>query len=84
MQGWVVPAGAATTLDAAFEPNVPYRAALGVGAAMLVLLLAVALFRPQSGRRVAPPEGIVMPRWIAVGVVTIVGFAVGGIVVCPL
>ena len=56
MQGWVVPAGAATTLDAAFEPNVPYRAALGIGAAMLVLLLAVALFRPQSGRRVAPPK----------------------------
>ena len=48
-QGWVVPAGAATTLVAVFAPDRPYRLALVGGLLLLVAGLVLGL-RPTRGR----------------------------------
>ena len=51
-QGWVMPAGPATTVTLEFAPQPRYRLALGVGA-MLVLGLLVAAVLPGGRRRLS-------------------------------
>ena len=52
-QGFVLPDGAAGTLDVVFAPDQAYRAALVVGL-LLAVLLIVALVVPERGRSVTP------------------------------
>ena len=57
-QGFLLPAGSGGTVDLSFGPDRGYRAALAAGAALLVLLLALAL---APGRR-APSASQASPR----------------------
>jgi arabinofuranan 3-O-arabinosyltransferase len=75
-QGWLVPAGGATTVVASFAPDVPYQLALLLGALLLVcgLVLTVALARRDDDgarpSRVTPASsGIVL---VATGALVIV------------
>ncbi len=55
-QGFVLPEGAAGTLDVVFAPDQAYRAALVVGL-VLAALLVVALVIPERARSVTPVAG---------------------------
>jgi arabinofuranan 3-O-arabinosyltransferase len=70
-QGYVVPAGAAGALEVRFAPDGAYRAALG-GGALLALLLPLALvgWRLGSARRIHPAQRP-LRRGLAVGVVAV-------------
>ncbi|EGD53257.1 alpha-(1-_3)-arabinofuranosyltransferase [Gordonia neofelifaecis] len=48
-QGWIVPAGTAGTVALTFDLDTPYRWAIGVGLALVVVLFAVA-FWPRRGK----------------------------------
>ena len=53
-QGWVVPAGASGRLNLSFEPAIPYRTGLLLGAALAGALIALALVRPRATTFVGP------------------------------
>ena len=72
-QGYLVPAGAAGTLDVVFTPDTAYRWTLGA-ALVLVLLLVAGLLVPDRSRRVEPAAGTAgaVPRLAAVATCTVV------------
>jgi arabinofuranan 3-O-arabinosyltransferase len=53
-QGWIVPAGASGSVMLTFGPATPYRSGLLLGAALAVLLLALALMQPRAASSVGP------------------------------
>ena len=76
-QAWVVPAGDGGTVDLAFTPDRGYRAALVIGAALAVLLLAVALLAWERPRRRPVPETTSRVPVALVGAVALAGVAGG-------
>ncbi|HET7799941.1 MAG TPA: alpha-(1-_3)-arabinofuranosyltransferase family protein [Humibacillus xanthopallidus] len=75
-QGWLVPAGAATTVAARFAPDVPYQLALLLGALLLVsgLVLMVAFARRDEDARPsrvtpASPAGVLAAAFAVAAVV---------------
>ncbi|UPW11894.1 alpha-(1-_3)-arabinofuranosyltransferase [Gordonia terrae] len=58
-QGWIVPAGAAGTIDLTYRFDSLYRWSLVIGLALMVLLLLAAWW--PSARRAPPGEPIVVP-----------------------
>ena len=53
-QGYVLPAGAAGTVELSFGPGLLYRWALGIGAGAVLLLIALAVVRGRPARPAAP------------------------------
>jgi arabinofuranan 3-O-arabinosyltransferase len=56
-QGFLLPAGPGGTVDLRFAPDRGYRAALAAGAALLVVLVALALAPVGRTAAAAPPRG---------------------------
>jgi arabinofuranan 3-O-arabinosyltransferase len=76
-QGWVVPAGAATTLAASFAPDRAYQVALALGLLLLLVgivlgLLPVPRGRSGAGRQVGPASGRVVGA-ASLGLVALAG-----------
>jgi arabinofuranan 3-O-arabinosyltransferase len=91
-QGWVIPAGVAGTIVVEFVPDQIYRAGLVGGAALLLLILAMALLPArQRGSHAAPPphawrgRGYVMPFAAgAVAMVVLAGYIGAAVVIVAL
>ncbi|TFV82847.1 alpha-(1-_3)-arabinofuranosyltransferase family protein [Blastococcus sp. CT_GayMR16] len=79
-QGYVLPAGAAGTVELDFGPGLLYRWALGIGAGAVLLLIALAVLRGRPARPSSPSGR----RWSADALVVVAAIAgtalVGGIV----
>jgi arabinofuranan 3-O-arabinosyltransferase len=91
-QGWVIPAGVAGSIVVEFVPDQIYRAGLVGGAALLLLVLAMALLPArQRGSHAAPPphawrgRGYVMPFAAgAVAMVVLAGYIGAAVVIVAL
>ncbi len=90
-QGFVLPAGAAGTVELRYAPDGPFRRALMIGAALAALLLLMALLPPRgmgAAQRAAPPvrwptgRAIWLLRGTAVAIVAAV--SVPAVLVIPL
>ncbi len=79
MQGWLVPAGAATSLQAHFAPDVPYRWALLLGALALLGLLVPAVSAARRTQRGRVPEGPGdLSAGVAIAATSVAGLALAG------
>lgn len=79
-QGWVVPAGASTTVTLSFDSNTLYRIGLAGGLALLPLLLLLALVPPRRPRRDDQPVAPWNPGPWAAAAVVVAGALIAGLV----
>lgn len=80
-QAWMVPAGAAGTVTMVYMPDAAYRAALAVGAVLLVALGLLALLRRRRKAPLPPPAAA---RRVPRLVLAVLGVAVLAAVAGPL
>ncbi len=80
-QAWMVPAGAAGTVSMVYTPDAAYRAALAVGAVLLVALGLLALLRRRRKAPLPPPAAA---RRVPRLVLAVLGVAVLAAVAGPL
>ncbi|MFI9839359.1 alpha-(1-_3)-arabinofuranosyltransferase family protein [Nonomuraea sp. NPDC051941] len=80
-QGWQLPAGTAGTVRLTYEPDQPYRLALGLGLAGIALLALLSLVmhgpRPEHVKETAAAAESRLSRW-RVPYVVVLGLAFGG------
>ena len=84
-QAWVIPAGAAGTVDMEFAPQATYRAGLIAGLAAVVALLVLAFWPRRAAPGVAQRDGSAGPAATQVGTLVIgVGALVAAVLVAGL
>lgn len=76
-QGYVVPAGAAGTVELHYAPAAEYRLALVVGGGLLLVLAAAAMV-DRRGSDAAPAEPARWPTWLGWAAVGLACFLLGG------
>ncbi|CAM3485896.1 Arabinofuranan 3-O-arabinosyltransferase [Kibdelosporangium persicum] len=80
-QAWVLPAGAEATVSLRFEPDVPYRQRLLIGAVAAGLLLVITVLPVRRRVRISTEPG--GEQWVAVTLVVLLA-ALGGILAVVL
>jgi arabinofuranan 3-O-arabinosyltransferase len=76
MQGFVLPTGAAGTVDLRFEPSTPYQSVLAVGGLLLLALMVLAAVGPRGVATVVPAAR--PPSWVMSLLVVLTGLLLAG------